>query len=264
MIQLEHVSKAYNGDPVLQDVSLSVQENEVLVLCGPSGAGKSTLLRCINGLEPIQAGQIKVDGFSVNGNRRHLQQVRGRVGMVFQEFNLYSHLSVMSNLTLASIKVQKVPRREAQQRAQALLQQLGLADKAKAYPAQLSGGEKQRVAIARSLMLNPKVLLLDEITSNLDPERVDEVLEVIGRLAQQGQTMVVVTHHIGFARQIADRMAFLDEGKILEVQPTELFFIQPQHLRTRQFLQHAYLREGQGSQAEKEVGGENIERPSSS
>jgi len=245
MIRLQEVVKRYGGRAVLSEVSLSVAENEVVAVCGPSGGGKSTLLRCINGLEPIQAGRITVDGIPVNGHRRQLKQVRSRVGIVFQEFNLYSHLNVMANLTLAPIKVRRVPRYQAQAEAQELLAQFGLADKTRAYPAQLSGGERQRVAIARSLMLHPKVLLLDEITSNLDPERVDEALEMVAALTRRGQTMVLVTHHMGFAQRTADRVAFLDEGKLLEVQPAAAFFSTPRHGRTQKFLQHAYLRSQQ-------------------
>ncbi len=250
MIELRGVSKRFGAQDVLKHVCLEVREHEVLAVCGPSGSGKSTLLRCIVGLVPIDAGEIRVDGIPVDSDQKRLRQVRQRASIVFQEFNLYSHLNVLSNLTLAPIRVQKRPRREAVGRARELLSRFGLLDKAKAYPAQLSGGEKQRVAVARSLMLRPKVLLLDEVTSNLDPERVGEVLETIGRLACEGITLLLVTHHLAFARQIADRVAFLDGGELLELKPVQNFFEAPEHPRARQFLQHAKLRADLGMAAQ--------------
>jgi len=250
MISLQGVSKRFGAQDVLKHVSFEVREHEVLTVCGPSGGGKSTLLRCIVGLVPIDAGEIRVDGIPVDSQQRHLRQVRQRASLVFQEFNLYSHLNVLSNLTLAPIRVQKRPRREAVVQARDLLNRFGLLDKARAYPSQLSGGEKQRVAMARSLMLRPKVLLLDEVTSNLDPERVGEVLETVGQLAHDGMTLLLVTHHLGFARQIADRVAFLDRGELLELKPVETFFEAPEHPRARQFLRHAKMRADLGMSAE--------------
>jgi polar amino acid transport system ATP-binding protein len=225
------------GDIVaINDVSLAVEAGEVVVIIGPSGSGKSTLLRCLNALETIQAGSIVIDGITVDRQHRAIHQVRQEVGMVFQQFNLFPHLTVMGNVNLA----QKIVRRRSGDEATAisteLLERVGLADKTDVYPAQLSGGQKQRVAIARALAMNPKIMLFDEATSALDPEMISEVLDVMKDLAREGMTMLVVTHEIGFAREVADRVVFLDEGKIIEIGQSEQVINAPQHPRTREFL----------------------------
>ena len=236
MIEFKRVNKWFGDLHVLKDVDLEVESGEVAVICGPSGSGKSTLIRCVNRLEPIQSGEITVNGMSLNDPRLKPARLRGEVGMVFQQFNLYPHLKVLDNICLAPMKVRGLSRSEAQSRAMALLTEVGIADKAEAYPAQLSGGQQQRVAIARSLAMEPKIMLFDEPTSALDPEMINEVLEVMAGLAREGMTMVVVTHEMGFAKRVADRIIFMDDGRLIEAGDPESFFATPRNERTRLFL----------------------------
>ena len=236
MITIQNVSKWYGSFPVLKDCSTHVEEGEVVVVCGPSGSGKSTLIKCINALEPFQGGTILVDGISVGQVKVNLPKLRSRVGMVFQHFELFPHLSVLDNLTLGPIQVLKKSKAEAQTQATQLLARVGLEAQAHKYPGQLSGGQQQRVAIVRALAMNPLVMLFDEPTSALDPEMVSEVLEVMVELAKEGMTMMVVTHEMGFAKQVADRVIFMDQGQIVEDRPKTDFFAQPQSERARQFL----------------------------
>ena len=236
MIEFKRVNKWFGDLHVLKDVDLEVESGEVAVICGPSGSGKSTLIRCVNRLEPIQSGEITVNGMSLNDPRLKPARLRGEVGMVFQQFNLYPHLKVLDNICLAPMKVRGLSRSEAQSRAMALLAKVGIADKAEAYPAQLSGGQQQRVAIARSLAMEPKIMLFDEPTSALDPEMINEVLEVMAGLAREGMTMVVVTHEMGFAKRVADRIIFMDDGRLIEAGDPESFFATPRNERTRLFL----------------------------
>ena len=237
LISLEHVSKTYpNGHKALVDVSVAVAPGEVLAIIGPSGCGKSTLLRTVNGLEPVDSGQILVNGRDVASKATKLRDVRSDVGMVFQSYDLFPHLTVMDNLLLAPKVVKGADLAEARSRALALLERVGLAEKADARPRELSGGQKQRVAIVRALMMQPKALLLDEITASLDPEIVREVLDVVVGLARDGMTMIVVTHEMGFARAVADRVAFMDAGRIVEIAPPEEFFAAPTAERAQRFL----------------------------
>lgn len=236
MIRILGVHKSFDTFRVLRNINLQVAKGEVVVVCGPSGSGKSTLLRCINGLEPIQAGEIFVEGRSLQDPRTDLRRLRADIGIVFQSFNLYPHLTVLENVTLAPRKVRGLTEEEARAQAVALLEKVDIPDKADAYPAHLSGGQQQRVAIARSMAMQPKVMLFDEPTSALDPEMIQEVLDVIVALAREGMTMVVVTHEMGFARQVADRIVFMDEGEIVEIAPPASFFTEPVHERTRLFL----------------------------
>ena len=236
MIRLDRVSKRYGALQVLSDCTTHVARGEVVVVCGPSGSGKSTLIKCVNGLEPFQGGTVTVDGVDVGGHRTDLTRLRARVGMVFQHFELYPHLTVTENITLAPLKVLKRTKAEAEAKAEALLARVGLADKAQRYPAQLSGGQQQRVAIARSLAMDPVAMLFDEPTSALDPEMISEVLDVMVELAQEGMTMMVVTHEMGFARKVAGRVVFMDAGHILEDAPTAAFFEAPRTDRARLFL----------------------------
>ena len=236
IISLDRVSKSYGTTPVLHDCSLAIQRGEVVVVCGPSGSGKSTLIKCINGLEPYQAGSIRFEGQEVGARSTSLPKLRSRIGMVFQSFELYPHMSALANVMLAQVHVLKRPRAEARQRSLELLARVGLTDRAHAYPADLSGGQQQRVAIARALALDPAAMLFDEPTSALDPEMINEVLDVITELARNGMTMVVVTHEMGFARRVASRVVFMDEGRILEDLPTERFFMNPGTERAREFL----------------------------
>jgi len=237
LIQAHGIEKRYpNGTLGLKHASLAVEKGEVVVIVGPSGSGKSTLLRTINGLESITAGEIVVDGQRLHQRGANLRNLRKRVGMVFQQFNLFPHLTVLENLTLAPRQVLGLGSADAEQRARALLQKVGLADKAERYPAQLSGGQMQRVAIARALAMQPAVMLFDEPTSALDPEMVGEVLEVMKQLAQEGMTMCVVTHEMGFARAVADRIIFMDAGEILCEEKPEAFFEAPPHERLKTFL----------------------------
>ena len=236
IISFEHVNKFFGSHQVLSDISLQVEEGEVVVVFGPSGGGKSTMIRCINRLEPINSGHIVVDGIPVHDPKTNINRLRAEVGMVFQLFNLFPHLTALDNITLAPINVRKVPRAEAEQQAIKLLERVGIPEKAHAYPGELSGGQQQRVAIARGLAMKPRIMLFDEPTSALDPEMIKEVLDVMVGLAHDGMTMVVVTHEMGFARQVAHRMIFLDDGRIAESGPPQQIFTDPQHDRTKLFL----------------------------
>lgn len=236
MIEFKRVNKWYGSLHVLRDIDLRVGGGEVVVICGPSGSGKSTLIRCVNRLESIQDGEIIVDGRSVTGPDVDLVRLRTEVGMVFQQFNLYPHLRVLDNVALAPRKVRGWRRARAEKKAMDLLARVGIPEKARAYPAQLSGGQQQRVAIARSLAMEPKIMLFDEPTSALDPEMIHEVLEVMADLARDGMTMVVVTHEMGFARRVADRVVFMDEGRLIEQGDPQRFFGAPGNERTRLFL----------------------------
>ena len=237
MVQARDVEKYYGAFRALRGVSLDVHEGEVVVICGPSGSGKSTLLRAINGLERIQGGDIVVDGMSVRDPRTDLKRLRSEVGMVFQSFNLYPHMTALRNITLAPIKVRRLRREEAEAVAHELLRKVGIPEKATSYPTELSGGQQQRVAIARALAMRPKVMLFDEATSALDPEVIHEVLNVMLDLAREGMTMVVVTHEMGFAREVADRVVFMDEGVIVETGDPKTFFGTPREERTKRFLE---------------------------
>jgi general L-amino acid transport system ATP-binding protein len=217
-------------------VDLTVRQGEVVVIMGPSGSGKSTFLRTFNALEDFQKGSITVDGITLSDDLRHIDAIRREVGMVFQQFNLFPHLTVLDNLTLAPIKVRQRPRPQVERQALELLERVGIAEQAHKFPGQLSGGQQQRVAIARSLCMEPRILLFDEPTSALDPEMVQEVLEVMQGLAEAGMTMVVVTHEVRFARQVADRVVLMADGEVVEIAPPEQFFSSPQHERSRQFL----------------------------
>ena len=236
-LSLRGVHKAFGSRVVLSGISLDVAQSEVIALIGASGSGKSTLLRCINLLEPIDDGAILLDGVDISEPGLAADAIRRRIGMVFQSFNLFPHMSVLANVTLAPRKVLKIDRAEAEERARALLTRFGLAERVDSYPDQLSGGQQQRVAIARSLAMEPEVMLLDEITSALDPELVGEVLDVVRELKNSGMTMLLATHEMGFAREIADRVCFLDRGEIIESAAARDIFERPQHERTRQFLQ---------------------------
>ena len=236
MIRFEQVHKWFGALHVLDDINLDVSAGEVVVVCGPSGSGKSTLVRAVNRLEPIQQGRLIVDAQDVQAPRADLNRLRTEVGFVFQQFNLYPHLSVLRNITLAPIKVRQLKNTEAEQRALSFLERVGLADKRDAYPGQLSGGQQQRVAIARALAMQPKILLFDEPTSALDPEMIGEVLSVMQDLARDGMTMMVVTHEMGFAREVAHRVVFMDHGRIVETAAPEQFFRNPEHPRAQQFL----------------------------
>ncbi|ARP85369.1 amino acid ABC transporter ATP-binding protein [Bordetella genomosp. 9] len=236
MIRFSNVNKWYGDYHALADVSAQVRRGEVVVVCGPSGSGKSTLIRTINRLEPIQSGSIEVDGQDVNGPGVKVDQLRSHIGFVFQQFNLFPHLSVLENLMLAPLSLKRARRAEARETAMALLARVGLAHKAEAYPAQLSGGQQQRVAIARALAMSPPVMLFDEPTSALDPEMVGEVLQVMKGLAKDGMTMICVTHEMGFARDVADTIWFMDQGRIVETAAPEAFFTQPRSPRAQKFL----------------------------
>ncbi len=236
IIEISDLIKRFGKHTVLDGVSLSVQSGEVLVIFGPSGSGKSTLLRCINGLEKADGGKIVVDGIELNHNKEHIRQVRAECGMVFQQFNLFPHLSVLENICLPQRVVRKRNLVEAEAVAKKLLERVGLLEKKAVFPAQLSGGQQQRVAIARALGMNPKIMLFDEPTSALDPEMIGEVLDVMKKLAKEGMTMLVVSHEIGFAREVAHRMIFLDEGKIVEEGKPEEILNRPKNKRTVEFL----------------------------
>ena len=237
MVRAREVQKYYGAFHALRGVSLDVHEGEVVVVCGPSGSGKSTLLRCINGLERIQGGDIVVDGMSVRDPKTDMTRLRSEVGMVFQSFNLYPHMTALHNITLAPVKVRGLRREEAERTAHELLRKVGIPEKAASYPSELSGGQQQRVAIARSLAMRPKVMLFDEATSALDPEVIHEVLNVMRDLAREGMTMAVVTHEMGFAREVADRVVFMDEGLIVEEGEPKAFFASPREDRTKRFLE---------------------------
>jgi polar amino acid transport system ATP-binding protein len=230
------VDKWFGKLHVLRDVALTVAPGEVVVVCGPSGSGKSTLIRCVNGLEGIQKGEIVVLGDSITGRGVNLSALRTRVGMVFQSFNLFPHMTALENIMLAPIRVRRLSRGEAEKVARALLERVGLRDKAENYPANLSGGQQQRVAIARALAMQPKIMLFDEPTSALDPEMINEVLDVMTALAREGMTMMCVTHEMGFARRVAHRVVFMDEGQVVEEATPEAFFAAPRSERGRQFL----------------------------
>ena len=235
-IHVAHLKKNFGKLEVLKDVSTDIYEGEVVVIIGPSGSGKSTFLRCMNRLEDITGGTVIVDGCDITDKKTDINRVRENVGMVFQHFNLFGNMNVLRNLTLAPVDLKKADKQTAQARAVKLLERVGLADKAQAYPSQLSGGQKQRVAIARALAMNPDIMLFDEPTSALDPEMVGEVLEVMKELAREGMTMVIVTHEMGFAREVADRVLFMDGGYILEEGTPEQVFGNPQNPRTKDFL----------------------------
>lgn len=236
IIDIEHLTKAYGDNVILNDLSLSVSQGEVVVLIGPSGCGKSTLLRCLNGLEPIQGGSVKLHGEPVEHGKPSLYGIRQKIGMVFQSYDLFPHMTVMKNITLAPLKVQGRDKEEVAKQAMELLGRVGLADKADAYPSELSGGQKQRVAIVRSLIMNPDIMLLDEITAALDPEMVHEVLNVVLDLAKGGTTMMIVTHEMAFAEAVADRVVFLDGGVIVEEDAPDVFFHSPKTERAQRFL----------------------------
>ena len=236
MIQIKNVSKWYGEFQVLNDINEEVEQGQTVVVCGPSGSGKSTLLRCINGLEPFQGGEIFVDDVSVGDPATNLYKLRTEIGMVFQRFELYPHMTAIQNITLAPIKVRNKSKKEAGAKAMELLERVGIPEKADAYPANLSGGQQQRVAIARSLAMEPKIMMFDEPTSALDPEMIKEVLEVMINLAKGGMTMIVVTHEMGFAREVADEIIFMDEGSIIERGTDISFFQNPKSPRTKDFL----------------------------
>ena len=234
LLQVKNMVKEYGETRILDGVNLDIARGEVVVVVGPSGCGKSTLLRCINALEPIQGGQVLLEGEAVG--RDHLEELRQKIGMVFQSYDLFPHLRVLDNITIAPIKVQKREKEEVQAEAKELLSRVGLGDKANSYPRQLSGGQKQRVATVRALCMHPEILLFDEVTAALDPEMVREVLDVMLDLAKQGRTMIIVTHEMQFAKAVADKIVFIDQGKILEEATPEEFFTNPKTERAKQFL----------------------------
>lgn len=240
MIKAENVKRIFTGRGVtvraVDGVSTEVEKGEVVVIIGPSGSGKSTFLRCLNGLELFDSGRIFIDGVDLGSRKTNLNKIRAEVGMVFQQFNLFPHKTVLENVTLAQQRVRKRSKADAQANSRALLEKVGIAEKEGEYPSRLSGGQQQRVAIARALAMDPKIMLFDEPTSALDPEMVGEVLDVMKQLAREGMTMVVVTHEMGFAREVADRVIFMDEGKVVEVGTPEHFFVSPQEDRTKLFL----------------------------
>jgi general L-amino acid transport system ATP-binding protein len=235
-IEISGLGKWFGQAQVLRGVDLSVAPGERVVILGPSGSGKSTLIRCVNGLERFEEGRIAIGGVDVSDDGREAEAARRRTGMVFQQFNLFPHLSVLENCTLAPIWVRKTPRAQAEAQAMALLERVQIAEHARKFPSQLSGGQQQRAAIARALAMQPEIMLFDEPTSSLDPEMVGEVLDVMVELARGGMTMIVVTHEMGFARQVADRVAFMDRGEIVEIAPPEQFFTAPKEARTQAFL----------------------------
>jgi general L-amino acid transport system ATP-binding protein len=236
IIRVEKLNKWFGEFHVLRDIDLDVARKERIVICGPSGSGKSTLIRCVNALEQFQEGKIVVDGIELGPNLKRVDEVRREVGMVFQSFNLFPHLTVLENCTLAPIWVRNIPKKQAQESAMKYLERVRIPDKADKYPGQISGGQQQRVAIARALTMSPKVMLFDEPTSALDPEMVKEVLDTIVDLAEDGMTMMVVTHEMGFAREVANRVVFMDDGQIIEINTPEEFFTHPQNERTKLFL----------------------------
>jgi len=236
IVSIAGLNKWYGDFHVLRDISLDVARGERIVICGPSGSGKSTLIRCVNALEEFQEGHIVVDGIDLGPSLKHVDQVRREVGMVFQSFNLFPHLTVLENCTLAPIWVRNIPKKDAEAIAMKFLERVRIPDKADKFPGQISGGQQQRVAIARALSMNPKVMLFDEPTSALDPEMVKEVLDTMVDLAEEGMTMLVVTHEMGFAKQVADRVVFMDAGQVIEANAPDEFFANPQHARTKLFL----------------------------
>ncbi|MEW6374300.1 MAG: amino acid ABC transporter ATP-binding protein [Thermodesulfobacteriota bacterium] len=236
MIEIRDLSKWYGHFQVLRNINEEIKQGQTVVVCGPSGSGKSTLLRCINGLEPFQEGEIIVDGVSVSDPSTNLYKLRTEIGMVFQRFELYPHMTALQNITLAPMKVRNKSKKEAEAKAMELLQRVGIPEKALEYPANLSGGQQQRVAIARSLAMEPKIMMFDEPTSALDPEMIKEVLDVMIDLSKGGMTMIVVTHEMGFAREVADEIIFMDEGRIIERGTDVSFFKNPKNPRTKEFL----------------------------
>ena len=236
IIQMENVNKWFDDFHVLKDINLDVESKQKIVVCGPSGSGKSTLIRCINRLEEHQKGNIIVDGTELSENTKNIEKIRAEVGMVFQQFNLFPHLSILDNCTLAPIWVKKMSKKNAEELAMKQLEQVQIPDQAKKFPGQLSGGQQQRCAIARALCMQPKIMLFDEPTSALDPEMIKEVLDAMVNLAKGGMTMIVVTHEMGFAKEVADEVIFMDEGIIVEKQPTKDFFAHPKSDRTKLFL----------------------------
>ena len=235
-VEIKGLHKWFGQFYVLRDVDLAVARGERIVICGPSGSGKSTLLRCINGLEPYQRGEVTVDGIALGNDPKHIAEVRREVGMVFQQFNLFPHLTVLENCTLALIQVRKMPVAQAEEIARRYLKRVRIPEQADKYPGQLSGGQQQRVAIARALCMGPKLMMFDEPTSALDPEMVKEVLDTMVELAMDGMTMIVVSHEMGFARQVASRIVFMDAGQVVEINTPDQFFTHPQHERTKLFL----------------------------
>ena len=250
LLKIEHLTKKFEGNMILDDVSLTVHRGEVIVVVGPSGCGKSTMLRCINALEPIQGGTIEIDGQQISQKSKNLTELRQKVGMVFQSYELFPHLTVLNNILLAPTKVQKREKEEVKKAAMELLDRVGLKEKADSFPRQLSGGQKQRVAIVRALCMHPEILLFDEVTAALDPEMVREVLDVMLQLAQQGKTMIIVTHEMQFAKAVADRVIFLDGGHIVEEGKPQEFFENPKTERAKQFLNvfsfDDYMKDGEG------------------
>ena len=236
IIEMKNVNKWFGDFQVLKDVNLDVNQKQKIVVCGPSGSGKSTLIRCINRLEEHQKGTIIVDGNELTEDTKNIEKIRAEVGMVFQQFNLFPHLSILDNCTLAPIWVKKMPKKKAEEMAMQQLKQVQIVDQAKKFPGQLSGGQQQRCAIARALCMEPKIMLFDEPTSALDPEMIKEVLDAMVNLAKAGMTMIVVTHEMGFAKEVADEVIFMDEGMIVEKQPTKEFFANPKSDRTKLFL----------------------------
>jgi ABC-type polar amino acid transport system ATPase subunit len=237
MIEINALSKWYGPHQVLDNINELIRPNQVVVVCGPSGSGKSTLLKCLNGLEPFQAGSIYIDGVNIKDPAANIYKIRQRMGMVFQRFELYPHLTALENITLAPVKVKKMPKAEAEEKAYSLLVRVGIDGQAGKYPDNLSGGQQQRVAIARALAMEPEIMLFDEPTSALDPEMIKEVLDVMIALADSGMTMMVVTHEMGFAKQVADEILFIDEGSIVERATDKTFFSSPQTDRAQQFLE---------------------------
>ena len=236
MISFKNVNKWYGDLHVLNNINLEIDRGEVVVVCGPSGSGKSTLIRCINRLEPIQEGELIVDNMPVHDKKTNMTKIRAEIGFVFQSFNLYPHMTSLQNTTIAPIKVRKMNKQKAEELGRKMLTRVGLQDRINSYPAQLSGGQQQRVAIARGLCMRPKIMLFDEPTSALDPEMIGEVLDVMRSLAKEGMTMMVVTHEMGFAREVANRVVFMDDGQIVEVAPPLAFFKNPQTERGKNFL----------------------------
>ena len=236
IIEMKNVNKWFGDFQVLKDINLDVNQKQKIVVCGPSGSGKSTLIRCINRLEEHQKGSIIVDGNQLTEDTKNIEKIRAEVGMVFQQFNLFPHLSILDNCTLAPIWVKKMPKKDAEALAMKQLEQVQIVDQAKKFPGQLSGGQQQRCAIARALCMQPKIMLFDEPTSALDPEMIKEVLDAMVNLAKGGMTMIVVTHEMGFAKEVADEVIFMDEGMIVEKQPTKQFFANPKSDRTKLFL----------------------------
>lgn len=236
LVSMQEVNKSFGSQHVLKDINLEIPVGEAVVMLGPSGSGKSTLLRCVNGLEQVDSGRVIFDGTDLTQMGRRLNKVRSEIGMVFQQFNLFPHLSVLENITIGPVEVKGLKKADAGDRARLLLEKVGIPEKADSFPAELSGGQQQRVAIARALAMEPKLMMFDEPTSALDPEMIKEVLDVMVALAAEGMTMLVVTHEMGFARHAAQRVVFMDHGEILEEAPPERFFTDPAHARTKEFL----------------------------